>query len=69
MREDVVCYLLRCSSIKGSAILNARGKEREPRLAAGGHSTETSCLHIMLAAGWSEDGELLVGVGVGVGGV
>jgi hypothetical protein len=41
----------------GSAILmigEQPGKRREPQAAAGGCSTETSCLHMVLALGWRE---------------
>ena len=40
---------------------NARGGGGSPGLAAGGCSTETSYLPILLAAGWRENGGASVG--------
>ena len=60
--ENVSCSLLRMSSLRGSfmgsAILMLGEGEGAPA-AAGGHSTETSCLHILLPrVWWGEDGRL-----------
>ena len=49
-------------SFMGSTILTPGEGEGAPT-AAGGHSTETSCLCIMLVAGWREDWNFWQGVG------
>jgi hypothetical protein len=42
--------------VKGWGNDSHYGREREPLAAAGGCSSETSCLYIVLAVGWGEWG-------------
>ena len=51
-----------CVLIMGPVIVTL-GEGESAQAAAGGCSTETSCLHIVLATGWRDKGNFWQGVG------